>query len=197
MSNEEVIIKTIYHEKQILQLCLLHALNNLFQEKNLFTRADLNALSEQLVLADPIKQHWTRAPLSVIFKPHHNALSGNYDINVLIAALEGKGKEVVWHDRRNGADTIHLDHESQDMLMGIVLNIPVKRFIGIWKGRHWVTLRIIEGVWYNLDSDLLHPYSFKDTREVKDFIDYIIRSGGEAFLVFHKNGDKDQEASQA
>ncbi|KAF6160446.1 hypothetical protein GIB67_019215 [Kingdonia uniflora] len=117
-------------------------------------------------------------------------------INVLIAAVEGKGKEVVWHDRRNGADTIGLDDGSDVMLMGIVLNIPVKKFVGIWRGRHWVTLRRIEGVWYNLDSDLVDPYSFKDTREVKDFIDYVIRSGGEALFVFHKNGNKDQETPQ-
>ncbi|XP_044506723.1 josephin-like protein [Mangifera indica] len=170
----------IYHEKQILQFCLLHSLNNLFQQENAFTRASLNVIAEKLVLDDPDKQAWT--PLSVVFKPHHNALTGNYDINVLIAALKGRGKSVVWHDRRNEASSIDLDGSANN-LMGIVINIPVTRYGGLWKSRHWVTLRKIDGVWYNLDSDLKAPYCFKDTEEVGEFLDYIIGVGGEVLLV--------------
>ncbi|KAK1588262.1 hypothetical protein Q3G72_021441 [Acer saccharum] len=66
-----------------------------------------NDIAEKLVLDDPDKQTWT--PLSVVFKPHHNSLTGNYDINVLIAVLEGRGKAVVWHDRRNDAVSIDLE----------------------------------------------------------------------------------------
>ncbi|KAJ4971477.1 hypothetical protein NE237_004576 [Protea cynaroides] len=173
----------IYHEKQRLQFCLLHALNNLFQEKDVFTRADLNAISDKLVLNDPSKEHWT--PLSVVFKPHHNAISGNYDVNVLIAALEGKGKEVVWHDRRNGVSSIDLTG-TEYALMGIVLNIPVRRFSGLWRGRHWVTLRRLGDIWYNLDSDLISPQPFKSSEEVKEFLDNIISGGGEVLLVLHR-----------
>ncbi|KAF8394937.1 hypothetical protein HHK36_018876 [Tetracentron sinense] len=146
------------------------------QERDTFTRADLNAVADKLALVDPNKEIWT--PLSAIFKPHHNSFTGNYDINVLIAAVEGKGKRVVWHDRRNAASSIDLNG-SQDTLMGIVLNIPVKRFGGIWKSRHWVALRRIERVWYNLDSDLIAPQSFKNTQELTNFLDYIIGFGGE------------------
>lgn len=172
----------IYHEKQRLQFCLLHSLNNLFQEKDVFTRADLNAIAERLDLDDPNKGTWT--PLSAIFKPHHNALTGNYDINVLIAALEEKGKRVVWHDRRNGASTIDLEG-SENELMGIVLNIPVKKYVGLWRSRHWVTLRRVGGVWYNLDSDFPAPYQFKDTEEVRNFLDNITAAGAEVLLVMN------------
>ncbi|XP_010256625.1 PREDICTED: josephin-like protein [Nelumbo nucifera] len=173
----------IYHEKQKLQFCLLHALNNLFQEKDSFTREDLNLIAEKLVLDDPSKESWS--PLSVIFKPHHNAITGNYDVNVLIAALEGKGKELVWHDRRNGASSIDLDR-SEDALMGIVLNVPVKRFGGFWRSRHWVALRNIGGIWFNLDSDLVSPHPFEDSEEVKLFLDHIISEGGEVLLVLNR-----------
>jgi josephin len=142
----------------------------------------LNEIAEKLVLDDPSKETWT--PLSVLFKPHHNAMTGNYDINVLIAALEGKGKNVVWHDRRNGATLINLD-ASDDTLMGIVLNVSVRRFGGIWKSRHWVTLKKIDGVWHNLDSDLLAPETFKDAEEVREFLDHIIDRGGEVLLVMN------------
>ncbi|KAK1557757.1 hypothetical protein Q3G72_031220 [Acer saccharum] len=58
----------IYHES-----CLLHSLNNLFQQKDAFTRASLNEIAEKLVLDDPDKQTWTL--LSVVFKPHQNSLT--------------------------------------------------------------------------------------------------------------------------
>ncbi|KAK1586250.1 hypothetical protein Q3G72_000541 [Acer saccharum] len=171
----------IYHERQKLQFCLLHSLNNLFQQKDAFTRASLNEIAEKLVLDDPDKQTWT--PLSVVFKPHHNSLTGNYDINVLIAALEGRGKAVVWRDHRNEAASIDLDGGDSSTLMGIVINVPVTRYAGIWKGRHWITLRKIDGVWYNLDSDFKSPCSFEDSEEVREFLDRIIGLGGEVLLV--------------
>ena len=56
---------------------------------------------------DPNRGGWN--PVSIVFRPHHNEITGNYDINVLIAALEQKGKTVVWHDKRNGVSSIDLD----------------------------------------------------------------------------------------
>ncbi|KAM7255889.1 hypothetical protein ACFE04_011630 [Oxalis oulophora] len=170
-TNDQV---QIYHEKQRLQFCLLHSLNNLFQEKDAFTRSSLNSTADKLVHDDPNK-----APFSILFKPHHNAITGNYDINVLMAALEEKGKSVVWHDRRNGADSI----EFNDDLMGIVLNVPVRRYAGLWRGRHWIAMREIGGVWYNLDSDMHRPEKFKDDKDVREFLDYVLSHGGEILLV--------------
>ncbi|XP_022752659.1 josephin-like protein [Durio zibethinus] len=173
----------IYHERQRLQFCLLHSLNNLFQQKDAFTGASLNSVAEKLVLDDPSKEIWT--PFSLVFKPHHNSVTGNYDINVLIAALEGKGKTLIWHDSRNGASAIDLN---DGMLMGIVINVPVRRYGGLWKGRHWMALRKIDGVWYNLDSDLQEPQCFKDCGEVREFLEYIISHDGQVLLV--KNDDR-------
>ncbi|XWS74038.1 hypothetical protein CRYUN_Cryun02cG0181300 [Craigia yunnanensis] len=168
----------IYHERQRLQFCLLHSLNNLFQQKDAFTRENLNSVAEKLVLDDPKKETWT--PFSLVFKPHHNSVTGNYDINVLVAALEGRGKTVIWHDRRNGASTIDLN---DGLLMGIVINVPVRRYGGLWKSRHWIALRKIDGVWYNLDSDLHSPQGFKDCGEVRAFLDYTITHDGQVLLV--------------
>ncbi|CAI9106933.1 OLC1v1006182C1 [Oldenlandia corymbosa var. corymbosa] len=170
----------IYHERQRLQFCLVHSLNNLFQERDAFKREDLNAIAERLSLDDPSQGTWS--PLSAIFRPHHNALTGNYDINVLIAALEDRGKRVVWHDKRHGASTIDLEG-TESHLLGIVVNVPVRKLGGLWKSRHWVTLRRIEGVWYDLDSDLRTPNSFKDTEEVIHFLDAILAAGAQVLLV--------------
>ena len=35
---------SVYHEKQQLQLCALHVLNNLLQEQKAFTKADLDQI---------------------------------------------------------------------------------------------------------------------------------------------------------
>ncbi|XP_010510448.1 PREDICTED: josephin-like protein [Camelina sativa] len=170
----------IYHERQRLQFCLLHSLNNLFQDKDAFTRETLNSIAEKLVEDDPNKETWT-TPLSLLLKPHHNTLTGNYDVNVMITALEGKGKSVVWHDKRSGASSIDLDDAGT--LMGIVLNVPVKRYGGLWRSRHWVVVRRINGVWYNLDSDLVVPQMFKDGDEVRVFLDQNLSLGAEVLLV--------------
>ncbi|KAJ3682669.1 hypothetical protein LUZ60_012896 [Juncus effusus] len=170
----------IYHERQKLQFCLLHALNNLFQENDSFSRVELNNIAEKLEIDDPNKQKWS--PLSVIFKPHYNKVSGNYDVNVLMATLESRKKKVVWHDRRNGASSIDLDGES---LMGIMLNTSVKKYRGLWNGRHWLALRNIDGLWYNLDSHLTAPLCFEDKQQLVSFVDDIVSQGGEVFLVLH------------
>lgn len=172
----------IYHERQRLQLCLLHSLNNLFQVKDAFTRSDLDSIAEKLDVDDPNRGSWN--PVSLVFRPHHNEITGNYDINVLITALEQKGKTVVWHDKRNGASSIDLNG-TDDRLMGIVLNVPVRKFSGLWRSRHWVTLRCIQRVWYNLDSDLAAPYAFKDTQQVREFLDGIITAGAEVLLIMN------------
>ncbi|KAI9117851.1 hypothetical protein K1719_011266 [Acacia pycnantha] len=147
----------VYHETQRLQFCLLHCLNNLFQDGDAFTQAGLNAISKKLTLEDPERAGWT--PLSIVFKPHHNVLTGNYDVNVLIAALGERGKSVVWHDHQD---------------------------FGFWKSRHWVALRRIDGIWYNLDSDLASPEPFKDADELWGYLDSVIAHGGEVLLVMNE-----------
>ena len=122
-----------------------------------------------------------------IFKPHHNALTGNYDINVLIAALEEKQKSVVWHDRRTKAAAIGVGDDEEGKLFGIVLNVSVRRYGGIWRSRHWIAMRKIGGVWYNLDSDLHNPVRFESVEEVRQFLDFTLAHGGEVLLVFNKD----------
>lgn len=168
----------VYHERQRMQFCLLHALNNLMQEKESFTRAELDGISENLALNDPNKDKWT--PLSFIWKPHHNALTGNYDVNVLIAALEGRKKKVVWHDHRKDASLIDLDAEA---LVGLMINAPVRRFRGLWSGRHWVAIRSVDGIWFNLDSDLSSAKQFQGKEQLIAFLDSVLSQGGELMIV--------------
>jgi len=77
----------LYHERQSRQLCALHVLNNLLQEKA-FTKAQLDEICLQLT-----PSYW--------MNPHRSPLGlGNYDVNVMIAALQLRNLQVVWFDKR-------------------------------------------------------------------------------------------------
>lgn len=70
------------------ELCALHALNNLFQEHDAFSKTELDAICYSL------------SP-NVWINPHKSLLGlGNYDINVIMAALQQKGYEAIWFDKR-------------------------------------------------------------------------------------------------
>ncbi|XP_056638843.1 josephin-like protein isoform X2 [Diorhabda sublineata] len=143
----------IYHEKQIRELCALHALNNLFQSKGAFLKSELDSICVSLS-----PNHW--------INPHKSMLGlGNYDINVIMKALQDRGYEVVWFDKRRDPTCLILDNIS-----GFILNIPSEYKIGfftlpIWR-RHWVTVRQINGCYYNLDSKLESPQKIVVTSEV-------------------------------
>lgn len=91
MSSKETLTQQanhIYHERQIKELCALHALNNLFQERNSFTKAELDLICHTL------------SP-NVWINPHKSLLGlGNYDINVIMKALQAKNCEAIWFDKR-------------------------------------------------------------------------------------------------
>lgn len=85
MNNRE---QSIYHERQVRELCALHALNNLFQEKECFTKSELDMICHTLS-----PDNW--------INPHKSVLGlGNYDINVIMKALQKKECEAVWFDKR-------------------------------------------------------------------------------------------------
>ena len=101
---------SIYHERQSRQLCALHVLNNLLQvnihihvdylilpdllsyfflKEKAFTKAQLDDICTQLA---PDNQWWN---------PHRSPLGlGNYDVNVMMAALQGKDCQAIWFDKR-------------------------------------------------------------------------------------------------
>ncbi|KAM6897510.1 josephin-1 [Xenentodon cancila] len=79
----------IYHEKQRRELCALHALNNVFQDGTAFSR-------------DMLQEIYQRLSSSTMVTPHKKSMlgNGNYDVNVIMAALQTRGFEAVWWDKR-------------------------------------------------------------------------------------------------
>lgn len=107
------VVADIYHERQVRELCALHALNNLFQVRPytiihtyiIFTSFDFSSY-----IASQARGSYTKSELdnicnnlspNVWINPHRSILGlGNYDINVIMAALQKKGREAVWFDKR-------------------------------------------------------------------------------------------------
>ena len=174
-------VRPIYHERQSLELCLLHALNNLFQ-KMVFTKSDLNSACNSL------------APDSPWLNPHRSWIGlGNYDVNVLSAALSTQDVVAKWWDRRIGIDALQLA-----AVVGFILNVPSQPKLGpftipIPKRGHWITVREIDGTWYNLDSKLKVPQLLGDEEGLRAFLTVISDAGHQIFVIV----PNDVEISQA
>ena len=142
----------MYHERQRLALCGVHALNNLLQEHK-FSKRDFDAICSEL------------APDSGFINPHRSILGiGNYDVNVLMVLLDRSNLKVQWLDSREDV--------TEDLLndykpFGILVNLPSTSALtrmGILKGRHWLSLLWHKRAWWNVDSELPEPETIGDTK---------------------------------
>lgn len=110
---------------------------------------------------------------------------GNYDINVIMTALQKKGCAAVWFDKRKWDHTlislvkifngkcffwIYREPSTIDttQIVGFILNVPTDYKIGFvvlpLKRRHWIAIRQIDEQYWNLDSKLDSPQSIGNVR---------------------------------
>ncbi|KAK7066368.1 Josephin-1 [Halocaridina rubra] len=171
----------IYHEKQIKELCALHSLNNLFQDGSAFAKSELDEICYALS-----PDNW--------FNPHKSLLgTGNYDINVIMAALTTKGCGVVWFDKRKDPLVIALDK-----VVGFILNVPSEYRLGPvqlpLRRKHWIAIRNIRGVYYNLDSKLEAPEIIGKEQELINYLrEELKNKDKELFLVVTQEVEQTRE----
>ncbi|KAM8836359.1 josephin-1 [Spinachia spinachia] len=148
----------IYHEKQRRELCALHALNNVFQDGAAFSR-------------DTLQEIFQRLSPGTLVTPHKKSMlgNGNYDVNVIMAALQTRGFEAVWWDKRRDVTSIELSN-----VTGFILNVPSNLRWGPLrlplKRQHWIGVREVGGVYYNLDSKLRGPQPIGSSDELRKFL---------------------------
>ncbi|XP_042623461.1 josephin-1-like isoform X2 [Cyprinus carpio] len=153
----------IYHEKQHRELCALHALNNVFQDGAAFSR-------------DALQDIYQRLSPSTLVTPHKKNMlgNGNYDVNVIMAALQTRGFEAVWWDKRRDVGSIALPN-----VTGFILNVPSNLRWGPLrlplKRQHWIGVREVGGVYYNLDSKLRSPHAIGTADELRKFLRHQLR----------------------
>ncbi|XP_055611389.1 josephin-like protein [Uranotaenia lowii] len=170
----------MYHEKQIKELCALHALNNLFQDKECYSKMQLDEICRQLAPNDYIN-------------PHRSILGlGNYDINVIITALHTKDCEAVWFDKRR--DPSCLDTAN---IIGFILNVPSTYKLGVLKlplqRRHWICVKKINNYYWNLDSKLDAPQQIGGEIHLIEYLrDQLQSNDKELFVICSSKAEKDQ-----
>ncbi|XP_010883184.1 josephin-2 [Esox lucius] len=164
----------VFHEKQRLELCAIHALNNVLQER-VFTKETADDICKRL------------APQCVV-NPHRSMLgTGNYDVNVIMAALQCRDLAAVWWDKRRTVQSLCVDK-----VQGFILNVPSRVSLGIvslpLRRRHWLAVRQVNGQYYNLDSKLKSPVCIGNQAELRTFLsEQLSQDVTEMLLVVRKD----------
>lgn len=66
---------------------------------------------------------------------------------------------------------------------GFIINIPKTKFL-VFHGRHWLTIKKINGVWYNLDAKLKQPRIFKSDNALQAYLKYeLTKNQAELMIV--------------
>lgn len=160
----------LYHERQVRELCAVHALNNLFQGVSPRT-AHLTQLipsllhAERLFLKQDLDSICTDLSPSEWLNPHRSMLGlGNYDVNVLMKALQAKDCEAEWFDKRKDPKTIELGAS----VVGFIMNVPSEYKLGFvslpLQRRHWISIRRAGSDYYSFDSKLKDPVKIGPVR---------------------------------
>ncbi|XP_048763987.1 josephin-2-like [Ostrea edulis] len=162
--------REVYHERQVKELCALHALNNLFQDQKAFSKKDLDEICVRL------------SPDHFI-NPHRSMLGlGNYDVNVLMAAIQTKKCETIWFDKRKNIKCLLPEN-----IQGFILNTPSECKWGLlhfpFKRKHWIAVRKIEDIYYNLDSKLDSPEPIGDKESLFSFLHRELENGEKELLI--------------
>ncbi|UMM21581.1 hypothetical protein L5515_003197 [Caenorhabditis briggsae] len=161
----------LYHEKQKLQYCLIHTVNNILQKK------EFDATKMDEICYGMNESKW--------FNPHRSWIgTGNYDANILMASLQKHNLKVVWFDKRLGVEKIKFEK-----LRAIVFNIPSRTLLTLYRGRHWFAVVQKNEKFYNLDSKLSAPTVIA---EIANFTKNHVDSGdSEVMLVVEQDVDED------
>ncbi|XP_072703766.1 josephin-2 [Ciconia boyciana] len=160
----------LYHERQRLELCALHALNNVLQRR-CFTQEAADEICKRLAPAARLN-------------PHRSLLgTGNYDVNVIMAALQSLELAAVWWDKRRSLERLALGQ-----ILGFILNVPSQVSLGFValpvRRQHWLAVRQLRGTYYNLDSKLRAPVPIGGEAELRIFLrDFLSQGFCEVFLV--------------
>ncbi|CAG8650946.1 36448_t:CDS:2, partial [Racocetra persica] len=144
----------IYHERQKLWFC------GQLQYKA-FSKEQLDDIALNLSK----KTDSSIKKLNFLYiNPHKSVFGvGNYDINVLEAALKQFDLEIQWFDSRKDIRTVI--QFTDPTLFGIILNTQTSRLY-FWTSNHWIAVKPFfnnEGgipEIYNLDSKLPKPIKF-------------------------------------
>eukprot|EP01104_Vermistella_antarctica_P008150 TRINITY_DN2036_c0_g4_i2.p1 TRINITY_DN2036_c0_g4~~TRINITY_DN2036_c0_g4_i2.p1 ORF type:complete len:270 (+),score=58.38 TRINITY_DN2036_c0_g4_i2:727-1536(+) len=173
--------EALYHEQQQLQRCAIHTVNNLLQA-GVFSSSDFDDISNSL----------TPSQYFNMVNPHRSSFgTGNYDVNVIMRALDEQQLSIRWFDRRKEVNDIDFDG-----VVGLIVNYTYWVILGMmWESKHWFCVRRIGSRWYNLDSNLSKPYRFSSRTELAQYLDQLKQSyKGEVLMVYDSSREGSSES---
>ena len=157
-------------------MCGLHALNSLIQSEfgPRFGKADLDAICLEL---DPPR-------CCHINRHRHWAGLGDYDVNVLLYALSGRGLDGTWFDSRQSASRLR-DQLGEPGIVGLLVNGAGSggMLSGLGGDNHWFTMRVIREVWWDLNSLNRAPRRYVDVGEMCNDLQSVLDGGGNIIVV--------------
>jgi len=194
----------VYHERQSLQLCAVHALNNLFCNEvqdpgapaaaQIFTKQTL----EEIAARKYAEEQELGLSSGGLFEFNQNRSAiglGNYSVVVLETAVREHGT-YSWEqfDTRKDVATI----PDLKTLVGIIVNKPSSSLMGAWKSKHWYTIRRCRGHDLNLDSKLEAPAAFAESAGargpgLREHLQALVDEGGSLFLVTNAEPEPEPE----
>ena len=129
----------LYHEKQLSAMCGVHALNNLLQGPY-FGAGDLAEVAHHL----DAEEHALLGGPSGLASHRVDLLTGDFNIEVLAAALQRHGVELINADHAAVAERVSTAPQDEEAFL-------------LHMSAHWLTLRKLGGMWWNIDSRLERP----------------------------------------
>mmetsp|Transcript_62201 Transcript_62201/g.133746 ORF Transcript_62201/g.133746 Transcript_62201/m.133746 type:complete len:366 (-) Transcript_62201:64-1161(-) len=151
----------IYHEKQIPNLCGLHAVNNLLQSR-VFERSEFDRTAQQLDQQE--------RSMGMTFAPGEGNYRGDgfYNVTVLQMTLQSRGFQmdpVVSGDWKK-------DAEKHSHEVGFIFN----------KQEHWFCYRRIHDEWFLINSTQYRPVHFL-MRELGSAVNFAVSDGYGVYSV--------------
>lgn len=132
-------------------------MNNLFQIPKLFTRHHLEQIARKY-------------DKRIVFNEYATLWLGNYDIQILIEAINSCGYNVRQIDFSRGESLSTLPW---DTYFGLLINL---------NGSHWFTVKNLNGIYYNLDSTLRKPFQIGHRDRLIEYLNRLIYHTRKVYL---------------
>mmetsp|Transcript_8055 Transcript_8055/g.13665 ORF Transcript_8055/g.13665 Transcript_8055/m.13665 type:complete len:214 (+) Transcript_8055:205-846(+) len=188
----------MYHEKQLLGHCAVHALNNLFQEQ--WVDFELMCQHSQELYNEDVQRGFVSKCFSL--NPYKSVIPyyGDFDISVIVRALGAsrRGRLCGHISSLQDIDSLQLDvgQMAARKELGYIVNLCLSSCPGFSK-RHWFAVRREVKVYpdskdqggghcsfWNLDSKLPRPFLYRSSDDLQHFLrELILHNKAQVFTV--------------
>lgn len=167
----------VYHERQFLSRCGIHAVNALLKRRA-YTARQFDALADSLLTSG----YW------LCFHPHRSWFRiGNYDVNVLMCALERGGLDVQWLPSRTDFRELLRGEALDGFLVNVPSHWPPWPFSLVFaQRRHWIAVSRYGDRFYVVDSSARCPFLLEDDDALVEYFANVKNENGHVLSVEKK-----------